>query len=404
MEVSKLDIEKTIETSFQKRLKRQVVGRVRDYFAVTAPGLETFCLKELQELPLSVKDAQSISGGVRFKGRLVDCYIANLHLGTAGRVLMRIGGFKATGFSRLHRKLVQIPWELFILPGLLPAVKVSTRHCRLYHGGAIASQVLESINRRLLETHPLPAPVMEETARQQVFIRGTDDRFVVSMDSSGENLYKRGIKQQGGKAPLRETLAAAVLKSAGYSTGEPLIDPMCGTGTFSLEAAMLNLNIPAGWFRSFSFTSWPSFQPRRWDYLRRESQGKFVTTPESVVFASDHSRQACDRLSNIVQTCGFSRTVAVSNIDFFSFLPTDITNRPGLVVINPPYGRRLGSLPESRKTLERIVQHLGSAYHGWKFALIVPQMQTVQRTLKPCKTIRLLHGGLRLTLFTGKIG
>jgi putative N6-adenine-specific DNA methylase len=389
------------ETAFQKRLKRQVVGRVREYFAVTAPGIEKRCLEELRNLPLSEQDAAAVTGGVRFRGRLVDCYLANLHLRTAGRVLMRIDIFKATGFSRLAARLSQIPWELFLPPGATPSVRVSTRQCRLYHGDAIAARVLDGIHRRLADRREERG--VGEPPPQQVFIRGVHDRFTVSVDSSGDNLYKRGIKRHGGKAPIRETTAAAVLDAAGYRVGEPLIDPMCGSGTFGLEAVMGSLNIPAGWFRDFAFTAWPSFQAKRWDDIKRSSREQFTDLPSPVVFASDRNRQACDRLIHSAHTFGLSGALSVTRRDFFSFSPGDVTPGAGLVVVNPPYGRRLGSPGRSGRTLNRIAGHLKAVYRGWRFALIVPGAQGVPERLRPCRSIHLVHGGLDLKLLIGKI-
>jgi len=225
----------------------------------------------------------------------------------------------------------------------------------------------------------------------------------VSLDSSGDNLHKRGIKKQGGAAPLRETLAAAILKMAGYVPGEPLADPMCGTGTFSLEAAMLNLNMPAGWFRDFAFARWPSFRPQRWHHLRRDGEKRFVTVDRPLIFASDISRNAVNGLSTAVRRCGFSGAVSVSQRDFFNFSPGELTRQVGVVVINPPYGLRLGSRHESRRMVSRICRHLQSAYRGWRLALIAPNRQALKELPGSFQSIPLVHGGLRLMLVTGKI-
>lgn len=122
---------------------------------------------------------------------------------------------------------------------------------------------------------------------QQLFVRAVNDQLTVSIDSSGDMLYKRGLKIQGGKAPIRETTAASILALAGYHIGEPLIDPMCGTGTFSLEGAMIANHIPAGWYRNFAFMGWPCFKPSRWKHIRREAKGRITRLTKPVIFASD---------------------------------------------------------------------------------------------------------------------
>ena len=115
--------------------------------------------------------------------------------------------------------------------------------------------------------------------QQRLFIRGVDDRFSVSIDSSGDLLYKRGIKTLAGTAPVRETLAAAILMLAGYSGNEALVNPMCGSGTFAVEGALMARNIPPGWNRSFAFMGWPGFRPAQWRHIRNAAEKRFVSGP-----------------------------------------------------------------------------------------------------------------------------
>jgi putative N6-adenine-specific DNA methylase len=125
----------TTQTSLSKRIRRHVTGRVREFFAATAPGFEPLCFEELAALPLSVKEANIVPGGLIFKGRIHDCYLANLKLRTANRILMRLAEFKATNFSQLEKKLTDFPWELFLpflsKPESLLQIAVTSRHSRL---------------------------------------------------------------------------------------------------------------------------------------------------------------------------------------------------------------------------------------------------------------------------------
>jgi len=213
--------------AFEKRLKRRVAGRIQTFFVSTAPGFEKLCLEALTAMRPELNHVEMINGGVVFKGKLVDCYLANLMLRTANRILMRIDHFKATNFRQLEKKLDDMPWELYLPKGVTPDVNVTTRHSRLYHKKAIAERFQKSVVRRLSETYPRLDTQKEMICPFQVFVRADEDRFTVSIDSSGENLYKRGIKSHGGRAPLRETIAAAALTRAGDSGREPLYDPMC---------------------------------------------------------------------------------------------------------------------------------------------------------------------------------
>ena len=393
----------SIESPFAKRIKRHVIGRQRTYFAAASPGLETLCYQELAALGLSIENASIVEGGVEFAGRLLDCYQANLHLRTANRILLRIDGFKVTGFGPLEKKMAQIPWELYLPPTGLPDIHITAKHCRLFHTEAIGQRVLAGISKHLPDNNDSRVKSDLQTANTTVFIRGLDDRFTISIDSSGEHLHKRGLKRHYGKAPLRETMAAAALMLAGYAGTEPLIDPMCGTGTFSLEAALIAKNVPPGWFRKFDFMHWPSFIQKRWDYLKRQSEKQFANPPGPMIFASDQDSLACSRLETCIKQNHLSEVMTVSRKDFFDFLPGEVTDQTGVVVINPPYGIRLGSLKKSEKLFGAIGDKLNRAYKGWKVVLVAPDGKLMKKIPFKLEVLPFFHGGLKPVLMYGKI-
>lgn len=411
-----------------KRIKRHVIGRVRDFFAATTPGLEKLCFDELMSLPLSVRCAMVVPGGVEFKGRVHDCYLANLNLRTASRILMRIGIFTAPSFGELEKSMTDFPWELFLSPGALPLVSdlglggdmafflprisVTSKHSRLYHSDAIAERFQTSISKRLSQTDLQDEMLFDADTgtgnrtrfhKQQIFVRVVDDRFTVSIDSSGEILYKRGIKKHGGSAPLRETVAAAALKLAGYNGSEPIMDPMCGTGTFSLEGAMIAGNMPPGWLREFAFMGWPAFRPQRWAHIRREAEKEFAPIDMPMIFACDKDPKACELLENQVKKQGLSDIIRVCCQDFFDFSPSELTTETGVVVLNPPYGLRIGTKKESNKLFYAISKKLEKDYKGWKIALVAPDRRLVNTVPFKLNPHRFCHGGLKLTLLVGRI-
>ena len=390
--------------SLSKRIKRHVTGPVQTFFAASSPGLEQLCLAELRAGPLSIKTAEVISGGVQFKGRVRDCFMANLTLGTANRILMRMGTFKATNFRQLEKKLADFNWELYLPAGRLPRINVTSRHSRLFHTAAISERFKISIAGRLPNIPAVQTTSAHAPVPQIIFVRVVNDRFTLSIDSSGDLLYKRGIKKDVGRAPLRETIAAGILTLAGYSGREPLLDPMCGSGTFTIEAAMRAQKIPAGWFRDFAFKRWPCFRPRQWAYMRRQSENRFSLRTKPFIFASDHDGRICKELQNKIEAYGFSGAVRISCRDFFGVAPHEVSPRPGLVVINPPYGLRMGDPDRIEAFFLRIYQTLKHAYRGWKLALIVPEKRLA--ALAPFQKMRfhrLHHGGLKLTLLTAEI-
>ncbi|MDD2389079.1 MAG: hypothetical protein PHP23_05015 [Desulfobacterales bacterium] len=390
-------------TPFLKRIKRHVTGRAHSFFAVTSPGLEDVCFRELMALPLSGKEAAVVKGGVEFDGRLFDCWLANLYLRTATRVLMRLDQFKASNFRQLSRHVSDFPWELFLFSDAGLNLRVSVKHSRLYHTEAICECLTAGIENRLSQTgmrRPENDRVLQE---QTLFARVVDDRFTLSVDSSGANLYKRGIKTQGGIAPIRETIAAAVLTLGGYTGQEPLIDPMCGTGTFSIEGAMIAQRIPAGWFREFAFMQWPSFNPKRWSAMRGEARRQFIEISGALIFASDKDDQAVLNFSQITSQHPFCQIINSFCEDFFDMLPSEYTDTAGLVVINPPYGVRIGTRSQSGNLLDDICGKLQRDFKGWRVALITPEQFSSRNISFQHSSRPLYHGGLQLTLITGKI-
>lgn len=391
------------ESPLFKRIKRHVIGRERSFFAATPPGFEPVCLQELLKLEPVAGKACPTPGGVEFEGRLDACYHANLNLRSANRILMRIQAFKSSNFRQLEKKTLDIPWELYLQPGSLLNVHVTTKHCRLHHSDAIAERFHQAIASQLSGIEPDEKTPKAASAEQNIYVRGKDDRFSVSIDSSGDILYKRGLKKHTGKAPLRETLAAAALLLAGYDGRDPLLDPMCGSGTFSLEGALMAKRIPAGWFRDFAFMGWPSYLAKRWDYIKRQAQSGFVQPERPMIFASDTDPGACQKLERCVQKHDLTDAVQVHQKDFFDIDPRKLTDQTGVICINPPYGRRLGGRQESEKFFHAISNKLKQEYRGWKLVLLAPNRKIAKTVPLEVKSYPILHGGLKLALLVGKI-
>ncbi len=391
------------EQALSKRIKRHVIGRVREYFISVPPGFETLCYDELTKLPLSVKNARIVKGGIEFEGRLKDCFIANLNLRFATKILMRIDSFRAENFGKFKKKMVQIPWEIYLHQGENPLFHITTSKSRLYHKGAIYERSIEAINERFKEHRGLKKEPDSKKHASTIHIKSENNIFTLSLDSSGALLYKRGIKTHGGKAPLRETTAAAILKTAGYDSSMPLIDPMCGSGTFALEGAMAGNRIAPGIFREFAFTGWPGFPRKRWDHIKKGFEKMRVFPDKPYIFAMDKDDAACNALYKTVKNHGLDDTIIVRQGDFFSFLPEKFTDQKGLVAINPPYGKRMGKTEESRKMFIRICRHLKEKYGGWKLVLIVSDKNLLKYLPFNMDSYKFFHGGIKLNFIVGRI-
>jgi putative N6-adenine-specific DNA methylase len=188
---------------------------------------------------------------------------------------------------------------------------------------------------------------------------------------------------------------------------------MCGSGTFSLEAAMMSRNLPGGWFREFAFMGWPAFSPGRWRHLRREAEQRIVPDASGCIFASDSRDRSVTLLREHLSAAGLSNTVNAACLDFFDLTPKGpaafggaafgITSDPGLIVLNPPYGRRLGSVHEARVLFSDIFNKLRRDFKGWKIAVIVPESLVTKRLATTFERHALFHGGLALVLLTGRV-
>jgi putative N6-adenine-specific DNA methylase len=387
-----------------KRIKRHVIGPVHDFFAATSPHVEALCFRELSDLSLGLETARPVSGGVEFRGRLADSYAANLLLRIPNRILMRIASFKATHFKQLEKKVSDIPWELYVNSRAKPVVHVKTAGCRLHHTTAIADRMIRSILNRRVDPPSAPVPAAPQTEAQRVFVRARKDRFSVSLDSSGKLLFKRGLKRRVGKAPLRETLAAAILLAAGYTGAEPLIDPMCGSGSFSLEAAMIAGHIPPGWYRTFAFMTWPAFKKAQWGYLKKIHSPPVKPPETAAIFAADKTASLCNSLERTSRQYSLSGMIRVMHKDFFDWTPADVTRRTGLVVLNPPFGIRMAFRDSIAIDYREIMKKLKKDYRGWRIALLCPDIPVIRNLFNNLNKLTIYHGGLRLSLFMGYAG
>lgn len=221
-------------------------------YAICLPGLESFVATELTSLGVRPKPER---GGVSFKATTRQLYASNLWLRCATRVLVRVAEFRVTSFFELEARLGEVDLEPFLQRGA--QYRVSSHQSKLWHTDAIAARCGRVLGIDEQDDAPL------------VFVRAMRDRFTISVDTSGEALHLRGWRRELAKAPLRPTIAAALLHAAGWSGESPVLDPFCGSGTIPIEAALLAAGKPAhAPDRSFAFQRWPSFEPGTWASAR----------------------------------------------------------------------------------------------------------------------------------------
>ena len=270
-------------SSFEKRIKRRIVGREHLFFAVCTPGLKKLCKNEMLALGFAEDNLEITPGGIEFSCRMKTCMALNLNLRSPSRILMRISRFKADSFKKLEKKINAIDWVLYLPQNCSLKFNVTTRKSRLYHSGAISERCEKIILDQLTSEETFTSPDKNKT-KQTIYIRVDQDYVTVSLDSTGNLLFKRGIKRKVNKAPLRENIAFAMLYWTGFSKEDILIDPMCGSGTFSLEAAMLKAKIPPGFFRSFAFEHWPGFSTKTYTIKKIRQKNNFYPVQKNRFF------------------------------------------------------------------------------------------------------------------------
>ena len=384
-------------------------------FAVCTPGLERFLAGELDQLGLPTIHPSSPSedisllrepademGGVEFRGSLPDLYRANLHLRTASRLLLQLGAFYADTFSDLRRRARRLPWEDHLRPERAVSLRVTCHKSRLFHSGAVTERIMDAMADRLGQAPPVQnfEPDADTRLPQLIIVRLVENRCTIHIDSSGSLLYRRGYRLATGKAPLRETLAAAILLASGWDTLSPILDPFCGSGTIAIEAALLARRIPPGIRRKFAFTDWPNFDSEIWERLLAEAR--------TMVRASSPKIVASDRDAGAIQAAGANAERAgVRDSIEFSCRPIsaiDPPSGPGWVVTNPPYGVRLGAPGGLRSLYTWFGKTLRAKCSGWKIAMLCNNAQLLRATgLKFDPGIPTRNGGLKVRLMRGRI-
>lgn len=371
------------------------------FFAASAPGLETITAQELRDLNFS--ETRPTPGGVEFSGSLRDLYRANLHLRTAGRILIRIGEFDAAAFYELRERAKRLPWEKYLIPAQATDIKVTCHKSKLYHSGAVAERIAGAIQDRIGASIALAPRYDEDTeapAGQMVFVRLVHDHCTVSIDSSGALLHQRGYRLATAKAPLRETLAAGILLASGWDKSSPLLDPFCGSGTIPIEAALLAQNRPPGRARRFAFMSWPDFDAAAWAAIQAEAEAR-LKHASPVILASDRDAGAIEAAHGNAARAGVAQCIEFTHRAVSAIEPP---SHPGWVVTNPPYGLRVRSNQDLRNLYAQFGHTLRAKCAGWQVAMLCAGRALAGNTgLQLGESLALVNGGLRVKLMTGKV-
>lgn len=357
-----------------------------EIFAITVPGMEeTLCDEAIEA---GFKNAQAVPGGVTFMGHWTTVWKANLWLRGATRILARIGQFRVFHLAELDRKASEFDWADHFKPSTRVTVDVTCKSSKIYHQGAAAERISTALTKVLSPTQDGPVVALK--------VRIENNLCTLSIDTSGAPLHRRGFKSFVGKAPMRETLVALFLRQCGYTGDEPVLDPMCGSGTFLLEAADIATGRAPGRYRSFAFEQLAPFQPDRWAALKADLSD---TQKQHTFYGSDRNEGA---ITGATQNA--KRADLADRIHFTHQSLSDLTrpNGPnGLVILNPPYGDRIGDKKRLFGLYATLGKVLKERFAGWRVGLVTAERQLAQATELPFKpqSAPIPHGGIRITLY-----
>jgi putative N6-adenine-specific DNA methylase len=358
-----------------------------EIFLATAPGLEPLLAAEAREKRL--RDAKAVPGGVTAKGNWQAVWRANLEVRGASRILVRIASFRATHLAELDKRARKVAWDEVLRKDVPFRVVASCRGSRIYHSGAAAQRVERAIREEL------GAPFSPD-AEITIMARIENDRCTLSVDTSGALLHKRGHKEALAKAPMRETMAALFLRQCGYDGKEPVLDPMCGSGTFVIEAAEIAAGLRPGRSRRFAFEQLATFDEAAWRRLRG---GESPAKPQLRFYGSDRDAGAI-RMSR----ANAERAGVAELTEFRELAIADVDPPPGpagLVIVNPPYGDRIGHKKQLASLYRTLGQTLLSRFAGWRVGLITSEASLAEATGLPFAppSDPVSHGGLRVRLY-----
>ncbi|MBC7671107.1 MAG: class I SAM-dependent RNA methyltransferase [Polaromonas sp.] len=370
-------------------------------FAITAPGIAPVTAAELAAL--GIPHEPPTPDGVAFAADFRTIALVNLWLRTASRVIVRLGEFKAQGFADLEKGASKLPWGKVLLPGQAIAVRVTCRKSRLYHSDAVAERVVRQISKffgvdapvvRLTDSDEEDAPTDEA---QRILVRIVNDVCTVSADSSGELLHRRGYRQAVAKAPLRETVAAACLLATDYDGSQAFIDPMCGSGTFPIEAAMIARQQAPGRARPFAFEHWPGADRDVLPALRRATKAAGVDVADLPIIGSDRDPGAIRMSIANAERAGVEGMVRFEQKTLEDIEPP---TEFGAWCSNAPYGRRVGNSDALTGLFVQIGKLARGPFSEWRVALLLAEQSHVKALQSPTTEIlKTRVGGIQVGLY-----
>ena len=365
------------------------------FFATSPRGLERVLADELAAL--GARDVSPVDGGVGFGGDLALCYTANLESRVASRVLWQVGHARYRSEHDIFEAARALSWPKHFDVRRSIRVNVSAIKSPVKSLDFVTLRVKDAVCDAFREKHGKRPDVNTESPDVRIHVFLTQDEATFYLDTSGEPLFKRGWRTLAGDAPLRENLAAGILRLTGWSAPTLLYDPMCGGGTFLVEAAMMALDAAPGVNRAFGFEKLENFKPRTWSALRDGARARRKPAQPLPIHGSDKSGNILALARENILAAGLSEAVQLKQMDILDGGPPAGT---GILVMNPPYGERLADLDELAAFYPKLGDALKQRYAGWTAYILTADLRLAKLIrLTASRRTPLYNGALECRLF-----
>jgi putative N6-adenine-specific DNA methylase len=371
---------------------------IESFFATAPRGLEALLEKELQDA--GATQARVVPGGVQFKGTWEACYRANLWSRIASRILWQVAEFDYKDESDLYSKARAIDWTKYFSVDRSIRVNVTAQKSPLKSLEFATLRIKDAVCDCFRDTVGRRPDVdrVDPGARVHAFLEGT--RATLYLDTSGEPLFKRGWRAGAADAPLRENLAAGIIMLTGWQPDQPLLDPMCGGGTFLVEAAAMARGRAPGARRSFGFEKLKNFDPAQWERIKGEVK-KAEKQATLQIYGSDTDPKALNAARRNLAEAGVERWVSIELADV---LERSAPGEGGILIMNPPYGERMGSEEELALFYPKLGDALKKRFAGWTSYVFTADLRLPKLIrLQPTRRTPLWNGALECRLYELKI-
>ncbi|WP_319422563.1 THUMP domain-containing class I SAM-dependent RNA methyltransferase [Pleurocapsa sp. FMAR1] len=367
---------------------------LNDYFATTSRGLEEVAAQEL--IRIGAKNVRTDFTGVHFQGDRELLYRANLWTRTTFRILMPIARIKSFDGDELYRNVQKLDWEEYLDPNMTIAVTCTGKSKNLNHTHFTALQIKNAIVDLQKSRRGKRSSV--DTENPDLIINAHIDQkhCILSLDSSGSSLHRRGYRPAMGDAPMKETLAAALLEMAEWTPDLPFLDPMCGSGTLPIEATLKALDIAPGLYRDFSFQTWLDYDHDLWQSLLKQASDRQKNSIDIPIIGSDRDLKIIRQAFANAESSGLEDYVKFARQEVSTIeAPAD----RGVLICNPPYGVRLGNEAELGELYKLLGDIFKQRFRGWTAYILTGSMKLSRQVgLRTSKRIKLYNGAIPCTL------